>query len=176
MITMKEWLELVNYRINEGSDYGWACYGPNSYTLDSWNGDNGKGTYSCSIVYSTKSQKVYEVTVCDISNNRAYRMINPNNVEKYRQESIDRGLSDDQAWDDVNYVDLDVLEDFLEKASAIIAGELYDTRVQIQVTFSDEDLLKYMKIAHDRDITFNELVEEALWAAVAMYKQNDKEV
>jgi hypothetical protein len=38
--------------------------------------------------------------------------------------------------------------------------------VQVQVDFSDEDLLQYMKIAHERDITFNQLVEDALRQAI----------
>ena len=38
MITMKEWMELVDYKITEGDSYGWSCYGPNSYQLSSWNG------------------------------------------------------------------------------------------------------------------------------------------
>ena len=33
-------------------------------------------------------------------------------------------------------------------------------------TMSDEELLKYMKIAHEQDITFNQLVENALRAAI----------
>lgn len=44
----------------------------------------------------------------------------------------------------------------------IQAGETYDTRVKVPVDFSDEELLQYMKLAHDRDMTFNEFVEEAL--------------
>jgi hypothetical protein len=167
MITMKEWMELVDYKITEGSDYGWQCYGPNSYTLDSWNGVHGTGGYSFSIVFSTKSQKVYEVSMCDYTNNRAYRMINPKNVEKYLKEAESKSELANQAWDDVNYIDLDVDDDFIQKALAIRAGEDYDTRVQVEVDFSDEDLLQYMKLAHERDMTFNELVEEALRHAIA---------
>jgi len=166
MITIKEWMELVDYKITEGSDYGWNCYGPYSYTLDSWNGVHGKGGYSFSIVFSTKSQKVYEVSVCDYTNDRAYRMINPKFQEKHRKEALARNVNLDEAWDDVDYVDLDVLDDFIQKALAIRAGESYDTRVSIQVDFSDEDLLQYMKIAHERDITFNQLVEDALRHAI----------
>ncbi len=33
-------------------------------------------------------------------------------------------------------------------------------------TFLDEELLQYMKLAHDRDMTFNEFVEEALRCAI----------
>jgi len=166
MITMKEWMELVDYKITEGSDYGWGCYGPNSFTLDSWNGVHGKGGYSFSIVFSTKSQKIYEVSMCDYTNDRAYRMINPKFQEKHRKEAEMRNVNLNEAWDEVDYVDLDVVDDFIQKALAIRAGEPYDTRVQVQVDFSDEDLLQYMKIAHERDITFNQLVEDALRHAI----------
>ena len=166
MITIKEWMELVDYKITEGSDYGWDCYGPYSHTLDSWNGVHGKGGYSFSIVFSTKSQKVYEVTVCDYTNDRAYRMINPKFQEKHRKEAKRHNVNMDEAWDNVDYVDLDVDDDFIQKCLAIKAGEPYDTRVQVQVDFSDEDLLQYMKIAHERDITFNQLIEDALRHAI----------
>ena len=173
MITMKEWMELVDYKITEGSDYGWSCYGPNAYTLDSWNGVHGTGGYSFSIIFSTKSQKVYEVSMCDYTNDRAYRMINPKNQTKHEKEALVRGVNLNEAWDDVDYVDLDVVDDFIQKALAIRAGEEYDTRVQVPVDFSDEDLLQYMKIAHERDITFNELVEQALRFAIEEYEMGN---
>ena len=169
MITIKEWMELVDCKITEGSDYGWSCYGPNAYSLDSWNGVHGKGGYSFSIVFSTKTQKVYEVSMCDYTNDRAYRMINPKNQEKHAKEALARNVNLNEAWDCVDYVELDVVDDFIQKALAIRAGEAYDTRVQVEVDFSDEDLLQYMKIAHERDITFNELVEEALRNAISEY-------
>ncbi len=162
MITMKEWMELVDYKITEGGEYGWGCYGPNSYTLDSWNGVHGKGGYSFSIIFSTKSQKVYEVSMCDYTNDRAYRMINPKFQKKHDKEAEMRDVNLNEAWDDVDYVDLDVADDFIQKALAIRAGEAYDTRVSVPVDFSDEELLQYMKLAHERDMTFNEFVEEAL--------------
>jgi hypothetical protein len=39
MITLKEWMEVVDYRITEGSGYSWQCFGANAYCLDSWDGD-----------------------------------------------------------------------------------------------------------------------------------------
>ena len=171
MITMKEWMGLVDYKITEGSDYGWTSYGPNAYTLDSWNGIHGDGGYSFSIVFSTKSQKVYEVSICDYTNNRAYRMINPKNVEKHRKEAKERDVNPNEAWEDVDYVDLEVDDDFVQKCLAIRAGEQYDTRVQIEVNFSDNEMARYMKLAHEQDITFNQLVENALQQAIESYKQ-----
>jgi hypothetical protein len=168
MITLKEWMELVDYRITEGSNYCWKCYGDNAYTLDSWNGDH-EG-HSFSIVFDTKTQTVYEVQAHDYVHNRAYRLINPEFKSAHDRESKDRGVLENQAWDDVNYVDLDVDDDFFQKGLAIREGEDYDTRVQIEVNFDDAELLEYMKIAHDRDITFNELVEIALQEAIDQHR------
>jgi hypothetical protein len=96
-------------------------------------------------------------------------MINPKNVEKHRKEAESKTVLANQAWDDVNYVDLEVVDDFIQKCQAIKSGQEYDTRVSIPVTFSDEDLLTYMKLAHEKDITFNQLIEQALIAAIEKY-------
>jgi len=168
MITLKQFMETCNYRITEGSEYGWQCFGRDAYRLDSWNGDIEGHTIT--IVFDTKTQVVYEVEAFDYKRERAYRMINPAFKPAFDAEVEDREILD-MAWekDDgtpVKYVDIDVDEDFLEKAYAICNDQEYDTRVQVQVEFSDEELLNYMKIAHERDITFNQLVEQALKAAI----------
>ena len=173
MITLQQFFEATGFRITEGGDYGWTCYGSNSYQLSSWNGIHGDGGWSANIVFSTKSQKVYEVEVCDYTNERAYRLINPKYKPKHDKEASSRGALGNQAWDDVDYIDLDVEGDFMEKLEAIVVGEDYDTRVQVEVDFSDEELLTYMKLAHERDMTFNALVEEALRAAIEKYKLDE---
>ena len=168
MITIKQFMETCGYRITEGSDYMWQCFGHNAYSLDSWNGDlNG---HTLSIVFDTKTQVVYQATAYDYARERAYRMTNTEYKAAFDAECNDCDVLD-MAWekDDgtpVKYIDIDVVEDFLEKAYAICNDQEYDTRVQIQVEFTDEELLKYMKFAHDRDITFNQLVEEAIKAAI----------
>ena len=162
MITMKEWMELVDYKITEGSSYGWECYGPNSYTLDSWNGVHGTGGYSFSIVFSTKSQKVYEVSVCDYTNDRAYRMINPKFQEKHRKEAEHKSVLANQAWDDVDYVDLEVADDFFQKALAIRAGEEYSTDVSIPLDLPDDLLMFAFKCAHAENMTFNDWMNQML--------------
>jgi hypothetical protein len=164
MITMKEWMEIVNYRITEGSDYCWKCYGDNAYILDSWNGE--QDGHSFVIIFDTKTQEVFEVQAHDYVHNRAYRMINPDFEKKLKKESKRRDVNKKEAWDNVDYIDLDVDDDFIEKCLAIREGEDYDTRVQVPVDFTDEDLLKYMKMAHERDMTFNEFIEEALRHAI----------
>jgi hypothetical protein len=162
---MKEWMELVSYRITEGSDYMWQCYGSDAYALDSWNGEH--DGHSFTVIFDTKDQTVYEVQAHDYVHNRAYRMINEDFRKKNKKEAKHRGVKKDEAWEDVDYIDLDVDDDFIQKCLAIAAGEDYDTRVSVPIDISDEDLLQYMKLAHERDITFNQLVEEALRHAIA---------
>lgn len=170
MITIKEWMELVDYKITEGSQYQWRCYGYDAYSLDSWDGDY--DGHSFTIIFDTKTQEVYEVQAHDFRNQRAYRMINPTYQPQHNTEATDRNINADEAWDDVDYVDLDVEDDFIQKALAIKAGEDYDTRVSMPIDFTDEELLKYMKLAHERDMTFNQFVEEALRQAIEEHKRD----
>jgi hypothetical protein len=168
MITLKDFMEIVDYRITEGSDYQWACFGPTAYRLDSWNGE--QDGHTVSVLFDTHSQEVYQVEAFDYSNERAYRMTNSKYKDLFKEECQHRDVMD-VAWQrddgtDVEYVDLDVVEDFVEKARAIVTGEDYDTRVKVPVDFSDEELLTYMKMAHERDMTFNAFVEMALRAAI----------
>jgi hypothetical protein len=159
---MKEWMELVDYRITEGDTFGWRCYGPNAYCLDSWNGVHGRGGYSFSIVFSTKTQRVYEVTVCDYTNDRAYRMIAEDKQSKHRKEAKSRDVDLNQAWDSVDYVDLEVDDDFIQKCLAIKSGEDYSTDVSIPIDLPDEVLMFAFKQAHEKNMTFNDFVNQML--------------
>ncbi len=172
MINLKEFMETVEYRITEGSDYGWNCYGSKAYSLSAWNGINGDGGWSGNIVFDTEDQTVYEVEICDYTNQRAYRIINPDFREAYNKESKDRGEFADCAWDNVKFTDLEVDSDWLEKAQAIVAGEVYDTRVSIPIELPDHELLVLFKMAHERDMKFNDFVEEILKEALAEFERN----
>ena len=162
MITMKEWMELVDYKITEGGEYGWTCYGPNAYSLDSWNGIHDKGGYSFSIVFSTKTQKVYEVSVCVYTNNRAYRMIAESKRKKYAKIAKHMGINLNEAWDDIEYVDLEVDDDFIQKSLAIKAGEDYSTDVSIPLDLPDDLLMFAFKSAHAENMTFNDWMNKML--------------
>lgn len=167
MVTLKEFMEAVGYRITEGSTYGWNCFGSNAYALDSWNGE--QDGHSASIVFDTRTQEVYQVTAYDYTRERAYRLINPAYKEAHDKEGSDRDSNISEAWEDVEYTDLELASDFIEKLTAIVNEEDYDTRVSVPVDFSDEELLTYMKLAHEQDITFNQLIEQALREAIARH-------
>jgi len=160
MITLKEWMEVVNYRITEGSNYMWDCYGPDSYSLDSWDGDYEGSSFT--VIFDTKTQVVYEVQSHDYKNQRAYRRLNPEYQTAMETEARDRIVNKKQAWDDVDYVDLEDDDDWIQKALDIVAGKDYDTRVTIPLDLDDDLVFTLMKMAHERDLTFNEFVEDVL--------------
>lgn len=136
-------MELVDYKITEGSDYFTNIAG--LYSLSSWNGE--QDGYSFFVAFDPAGdQKVYTVEVCDYKNKRAYRLKDPLIV------------LDNKAWDECDFVDLESDDDFIEKALAIRDGENYDTRVVIPLDLSEKECYNLMKMAHDRDMTFNDFV------------------
>jgi predicted DNA binding CopG/RHH family protein len=149
MLTLKEWMELVDYRITEGGDYN--LFSDNAYALSSWNGD--QDGYSMEIIFDTKTQVVYCVEACDYKHQRAYRLFHPDykNVDQIKE-----------AWDTVEWCDLEADDDFIQKSLSIVAGEDYDTRVSIPIDLPDHELMAIFKMAHEADMTFNDFVEKIL--------------
>ena len=49
----------------------------------------------------------------------------------------------------------------INRACAVL-DKAESPRADIEVDFTDEELLTYMKLAHEQDITFNQLVERAI--------------
>ncbi len=172
MKMLKEFMEITNYRITEGSDFCWTCFGSNAYSLDSWNGEH--DGHSVRIIFDTKTQVTYQLDAYDYLHNRAYRWTNPD----YKKAHDDEGKAKcpghvNQAWDDVNYVDLETVEDFFRKASKIVQGLDYDTRVNVPIDLPDDVMFELMKKAHEMDITFNQLVEKALQEAIDRHSRGE---
>ena len=151
MLTLKEWMELVDYKITEGSDYFTNI--PGLYSLSSWNEQ--QDGFSMAVVFDPKdNQRVYMVEACDYARNRAYRL-------------VDSALEvDTQAWDDTEWTTLETDDDFIQKATAIKNSEDYDTRVSVPLDLPDDVLFTLMKQAHEQDVTLNQMVEHILQKAI----------
>jgi hypothetical protein len=150
MITLKEWLEVTNHRITEGNEY--YGFGVVAHSLTAWNGD--QDGYSLELIFDPKTQVVFQVHACDYKHQRAYRLTNPDAPEERLMT---------EAWDGVNWVDLESDDDWIQKALAIVAGEDYDTRVSVLIDLTDEELFVLMKLAHKQDITLNQMVINILY-------------
>ena len=157
MITLKQFMETVDYRICEGST--WNGFAPGAYSLDYWNGD--QDGHSLCVIFDTKDQTVFCVQACDYKHNRAYRYTHPDH-----RKDLDK-----QAWDEVEWTDLEDEADWLEKAEAIVAGRDYDTRVSIPLELGEVEMFRLMSMAHKQDITLNQLVEKIIQQVVDKHQE-----
>ena len=153
--------EALEHRITGGSEFCWSCWPEARYI------DFESAFAHASVVINTRTQEIYSA---DVSVKREmwpedrapYRWMNPLFKDSYVAEAVERGVDPNQAWDDVKWVDLEVAEDWLEKAGAILRGEEFDTRIQVPIDLSDNELLQLMMMAHRQDKTFNDFVTEIL--------------
>jgi hypothetical protein len=166
MITLKDYMEAVNYQITESDPYLWSNYGKHAQTFSSWNGSNDHHGWSVGCVFDRENQTVYEMTVCDYHRTRAYRWINPVCRDKLYSDKRLRGFEKDYAWDTTEWCDLEISEDILEKTKAIVSGNEYDTRIMVSINLTDKELFQAMKLAHEQDITFNQFVANVLMMAI----------
>lgn len=161
---LKKVNEITNHRITEGSEYCWNCY-PNARYL-SYESEFAH----VSVLYSTETQEIYEADVSvkvdnwfdEDKNMRPYRWLNPEYKDAMISEAKTRKVKWRKAWDDVKWIDLEVEEDFLEKAKAIFNGESHDKRIQVPIDLEDDVMLQLCMEAHKRDITLNQMVEKVL--------------
>lgn len=154
--------EITNHKIIEGSEYGWRCY-PDARYLDY------ESEFAhVSVLYSTETQEIYEASISikvdawDEVDDKPYRWLNPEFKDAMIAEAKERNVKWKKAWDNVKWIDLEVEEDFLAKAEAIFNGQVFDARIQVPVELDNDTLLKLFTMAHERDITLNELITEIL--------------
>jgi hypothetical protein len=147
----------LDHRIAGGSEYQWTCW-DNARFLDY------RSDYAdASVVFNTETQEVY-VAEISFSNDtgRVYRWLNPLFKDAYLNECKQKNVDFNVAYDDVKYTDLDVDEDWLEKANAIMNNKPFDDRIQVPLDLDDDLLLELCLQAHKNDITLNKMVEKIL--------------
>lgn len=158
---LEQAIKAFESKITGGSGFGWDCLGPDVRYLDF----ESNFAYG-SVLYDTVTFLVYEATVNDKNDKYQYRYIEPTALSKLKQASERRNIDFEKAWDDVKWYDLEVEEDFLEKATAIFTGKSFDKRVQVPIELEDNELLHLALEAHKRDITLNQMVEILLNEAI----------
>ena len=147
---------VFQHKITGGDEYQWHCW-PDARFLDyecEW-------AHAC-IVYSTVTQEIYEANIVQTAGDLAYRWINPTWLQAMKDEANERGVDNKKAWDNVEWIDLEMWSDFDEKSTALWRGEIPDSRVVMQIDISDEDFMHIAKLAHERDITINKMIEAML--------------
>lgn len=144
---MKRFFEICQYKINVGEKYCWDCYGPDAFFLDAEIDE-----FTLSIIFDTENQTVYEMTA--INSTEGYRWSNPETVQKRKDEAAIRCIDDTIVCDAITYNEMETSEKFFEVISKPVTN--------ITIDLSDEEWYALMKMAHERDITLNQLVNQIL--------------
>ena len=156
-----EWQSLMTPHIRKTITWDSTKETVRFFCLSAWNGD--QDGWSLNIIFDTDTQVVFIVESCDYKRKRAYRLINSEYRKAYFEYANKQNCNYiNKAWDDIDYIDLELSEDWLEKTSKIVADEDYDTRVSIPLELSDSELFKLMTMAHEKDISLNQFVTEVL--------------
>ena len=159
---LQEFIEANEFKITGGSDFGWNCFGANARYIDCDQED----TFSISALFDSQTQEVYVIEAWDYANNREYRWIDPRYKSEYDREAQEKEIDPNESLDGKRYIDLELVDDILEKIKGIRSGEDYDTRVQVPLNLPDDSLFELMKLAHEADLTLNEYVEQILRTAI----------
>ena len=121
MITMKDFFEVTRYQITSGGRYMWECFGPHAYNLESWSGDT--DGWAVDMVFDREHQTVYQVGVYDFATDQAYRWINPEYADAHLAEALKREINPNEAWDDVDFIDVETTEDWVKIAKEIVQDQ-----------------------------------------------------
>ena len=99
MISIKDWMEGVQYRVSDVWDFNWDCFGKNAVGLTSEWGDDGGRTYT--VIYDPNSQEVFEVCSYSSLDCTALRWINPKYKKAYFAEEKLRGVDNIFDFEDI---------------------------------------------------------------------------
>lgn len=89
-----DYIRSVGFSLTQGAKFMWNCYGDNSWLLES---DGSSAVVDC------KTGIVYEVACFNEEDDDCYKWTDPNYIDAYTVESLDRGFNPLQAYDDVEF-------------------------------------------------------------------------
>lgn len=159
---LSEIVQAAKFKITEGSEFLWNCFGNNARYLD-FSTKIGNSGASC--VFDADTQQVYKVEIYS-SNNKWYRWIDEDFIQAIKKESAVRDVDFSQALDDTQWIELDNVEDVFRKTTQVIESGICDDDVTITLDLDRDLLLELSLMAHERNITLNTLIVEVIQNAV----------
>lgn len=163
-MSLELFLQAIKYKITDGSDWNWNCYGVHTHVIDSIINDKESGC-----VFDTETQEVYQIYMIDEKNDTQYIWFNPLYRDAYFSESYERKVNPLGYTEDTEYYELLVLEDIIEKLSCFYADKEYDTNILVPIDIDDDLYAELTELALTKNVTVEELISSALIASVEKY-------
>lgn len=167
MSLFQEMIVAADYKISEGSEYLWKCYGPNARFLDF---KSEEFEIEADMVFDSKNQTVY--SACLFLKDKCYRWMNPDFIKAFKEESYDKNIDPRMAYEGTNFNECDVWSDFTEKVNqAFTTGQCSaDILVSLEMTDELQDLID--QFPPETDI--EKIIHQALVYQVDKMKKLDK--
>lgn len=162
MNTLLDFLKAIDYKITDCTDYNWDCYGDGIRCIDSYN----VGLTECSAMFTKNGGTIRELTMHDFEARRSYRWTDPQFTQARKDKALSLKIDDNVAYYGVTFIELEMIEDMLEKMEAVSRGEEYDTRIMIPLDMTEQEFLEVARAAHALDITINAFFTMAIEEAI----------
>lgn len=155
---MEAYIRAIEFKITDGDNFLWKCFGPNARFLESLDGD-----FHVSAVFDTVTRRIYEASISSTySGDIGYRWIDMDYIEAYKEEAASRNVDWMQLCDDKRWAMTDDFDDIIDKITKITRGEEYDPRVILYLELDDDVKEMVENAATLLGISIEEFVERAL--------------
>lgn len=143
--------------------YLWNCYGDNAYCIDFQNEKNSLHDFA-HVVYDATTGEVFQIEVFNEENNPKI-WFNYDYRKAYIDEARSRNVDPFVAWDNVRYTDMDFFDDvtdLLQQLEHKEEDEGLEGTSELQLELPREQLLELCLIAHEKNVTLNQLINDVL--------------
>lgn len=154
MVRLEDVMKVACYNVCEGSDFLPSCYGVGLKLFEFAAVDEDEEAVSC--IFDPKTQIVHEITF--IAGDVPVKWVSPEFRVK-NSESKTKDGSRDFAWEGVPWTDMQDLQEILGLINDYYKG--YENE-QLLISVTPEIELALFKLAHRKDMTVNQVVEDIL--------------
>jgi hypothetical protein len=109
----------------------------------------------------------------DYSKEHAYIWINPEYHDAYFEEAASRNVNPLEVVDGLNYVEVCMLDDIIDKVTAMCNNVEYDTRVSFPLDLPDDLYDELLTIADKKSVTVEKLIEDVLTESMTRYETSN---
>lgn len=106
-ITLSGIASKLAWRVYEGSEFLWSCYGENCRYIDFKCKDDDWHTWEVSVIFDTATLHIREIvghgSIWSLTENDPWKWHDPRFREAYLEECQSRKIKPDHAYDDVMY-------------------------------------------------------------------------
>lgn len=164
---MEAFTKAIDFKITDGSEFLWKCFGPNARFLDS-----SDDHFHVSAVFDTQTQQIYEISISETYEGELrYRWIDLEYLDAYKEEATQRNIKWDEFGEDLNWHMTDDFDDIIDKVAKIPKGEEYDPRVVLTLDLDDDVKEMLETAAALRGISIDQFVELALKEVIKKEEQ-----